>query len=144
MYKIFLLLFLTIFFIGCDNEEKNIYEFNKKILQEEILNESQGVIELVDIKIISSAGNGSNFAKFTAIIEFKEDAWKKYSTNLATNKYSNPFRDFIVYKNNPNDYPNFQYNNFYRKGEHVSITGKTYLADGIKITIETEGDVKLK
>ncbi|MCX6159061.1 MAG: hypothetical protein NTY74_13860 [Ignavibacteriae bacterium] len=135
----FLVICLVLFFSGCENKENKISEANKKELQSKILNESHGAIELVDFKITSSLGSG-NDALFEGVIEFKDDVYKEFYSNLLDDSYKNPFINFAVSKKAPiNEKFLRTFNNLYKKNERVKIRGKF-----INATIETEGDIKYK
>ncbi len=137
MKKLFLLFCITLLLLSCENKKNPC----KEALQNKILNESGGFIELIEFRMTRiDGGEESGLGGFSGIIEFKKDAWKEYTTNRLFGRYNNPFADFKITETNKNTNTDFPFNNFYKKGERVAITGNYYIGD----RMETEGEIKYK
>lgn len=121
--KFILIVSLVMIISGCNKTDK-MYERNKAFVQEKILNESNGVIELVDFKITKIIDEEYSLVEFDGVVEFKEDAYKEYNQFKYQNE-PNPFINFRVSKKQYYGAELSKNDNYYLKNERAIIFGRS-------------------
>jgi len=120
--KYILIIGLILIISGC-NKSNTMYERNKKFVQEKILNESNGVIELVDFKITNIISEKHDEVEFEGVVEFKEDTYKEY-IQFGNKNEQNPFISFRVFKKASGSTLSI-YDSHYMKNERANIFGRS-------------------